>query len=264
MAALEHVVRLAATGNRFAVLDAFDAPLPADPAALARRLCADPEGPLDGLLLLTRADDPAAEVRMIVHNADGGRPEACGNGLRCVAKLARERGHVRADALVVQTDAGARRVALERADGRIVAAHAELGVPRVVATAERLAVGARVVEAFLVELGNPHCVLFVDADELGAVGELGPALERHPRFPAATNVELVAAGPAGIRMRVWERGVGETASCGTGAAAAACGLIVSGRARSPLSIELPGGTLDVRWDGPRASIVVGGPVGEPF
>lgn len=264
MATLEHVVRLAATGNRFAVLDAFDAPPPADPAALARSLCADPDGPLDGLLLLTRADDPAAEVRMIVHNADGGRPEACGNGLRCVAKLARERGHVRADAMLVQTDAGVRRVTLERQGQRIVAAHAELGRPRVLATAERLSAGARVVEAFLVDLGNPHCVLFVDAAELAAVEELGPALERHPRFPAGTNVELVALGPAGIAMRVWERGVGQTASCGTGAAAAACALIASGRAGSPLSIELPGGRLDVRWDGPQASIVVGGPVGEPF
>lgn len=263
MVVAEGLVRLEATGNRFALFDAFEQAPPADPGALARRVCAPAGGraPLDGLLIVARSER-GADLRMIVHNADGGRPESCGNGLRCVAKLARERGHVRRDDFRVETDAGTRRVVVELEQGRVRWAEAALGVPRVEALDERLEADGRLFPASIVSLGNPHCVLFVDELEGLALERLGPLLARHARFPAGTNVEFVLASEGGLAMRVWERGVGETLSCGTGAAAAAAVALVSGRARSPLALATRGGTLRVRWDGPGAEIHVGGAVGE--
>ncbi len=260
MVALEQPVFLAATGNRFALVDAVESAPPADPGALARRLCAEPARPLDGLLVVTRA--PGADVRMLVFNADGSRAEACGNGLRCVAKLARERGHAQGDGVLVATDAGARRVRLRREGGRVTWAEASLGEPRVVALDERIEADGRAHACALVELGNPHCVLFVERLDDGLFERLGPALARHPRFPAGTNVELVAPAPGGLAMRVWERGVGETASCGSGAAAVATAALLTGRARSPLALATRGGPLAVRWDGAGSEVFVGGGVEE--
>jgi len=270
MAVAERVVRLQATGNRFALFDAIEHEPPADLPALARRVCRAEHVPLDDLLVVARSER-GADVRMIVYNADGGRPESCGNGLRCVAKLARERGHVRSDELRIETDAGVRRVVVVREGERVRWAEAALGVPRVLALDERLLVDGRELACATVSLGNPHCVLFVDeVDDLEglALERLGPLIERHPRFPERTNAEFVVARGRGLAMRVWERGVGETASCGTGAAAVAAVALATGRGRSPLAIETRGGTLSVRQDQERAQqeagaeIFVGGAVGE--
>ena len=111
-------------------------------------------------------------------------------------------------------------------------------------------------------VGNPHCVLFVEDLESTPVEELGPRIEEHPRFPHGTNVEFVANTASGVAMRVWERGVGETASCGTGAAAVAVAALCTGRASAPLSVETGGGILQVAWEAPGEEVVVGGPVGE--
>jgi diaminopimelate epimerase len=264
MAVAEHVVRLEATGNRFALLDALEHEPPADLPALARRVCRAETAPLDGLLVVGRSDR-GADVRMIVFNADGGRPESCGNGLRCVAKLARERGHVRSDEMRIETDAGLRRVTVSREGGRVRWAEAALGVPHVMSLDERLLVDGRELSCSTVDLGNPHCVLFVEElAELEALAleRLGPQVERHPRFPSGTNVELVVARERGVAMRVWERGVGETASCGTGAAAATAVALATGRGRSPLAVETRGGTLTVRQERAGTEIFVGGAVGE--
>jgi diaminopimelate epimerase len=241
-------VHLSAAGNRFAVHDGFAGAALEDPGALARELCARAEPRLDGLLLLAR---PAAggDVRMIVFNADGSRPEACGNGLRCIAKLAVERGHARGPELVVETDAGPRRVRARIEAGRVVAALAHMGTPRLVSLDEPLHVRGELFRVHVVDLGNPHCVLFVAEPVRARIGELGAALERHPRFPARTNVELATVAADGLHARFWERGVGETASSGSGAAAVAAVAIATGRARSSVRVHAPGGTLEVEWTG---------------
>jgi diaminopimelate epimerase len=252
---------MSGAGNVFAVAVAEAGVPPDAKASLARDLC--PAGAviegvrLDGLLVVSRA--AGADCRMEVYNADGSRAEMCGNGLRCVALFARSRGLADADRVRVATDAGVREVELVREGRRIVGARAALGVPRVLAVDESIPLesGARSVVT-IVDVGNPHCVLFVADVARADVARLGPALERHPRFPARTNVEFcelaqrrirLRAWKPCIRLRVWERGVGETKACGTGACAAAVAASVAGGAKLPIEVELPGGRLQVDWDG---------------
>lgn len=249
-----------AAGNRFAVLDAFEHEPSGDPGRLATELCA--RHALDGVLIAARPR-AGGDCRMLVYNRDGSRAGACGNGLRALARWAVEHEHAN-DVLVIETDGGPRRVTCLREGDAIVGARAELGVPLLVEREAELAVGGAVLRAALVDLGNPHCVLDVPDVARAAVGELGPALERHPRFPGRINVSFVevtagTAGAAYLRVRTWERGVGETAACGTGAGAAAVVAITNGVARSPVTVETRGGSLQVTWDG-AGVLVLAGPV----
>ena len=240
------LVYLSATGNRFAVADAIGGPAPADPAALARSI--GEQGDADGLLLLLPPED-GGDCRMVLYNVDGSRPEACGNGLRCIARLAVTNGHASGDELVVETDAGLRRLRVLRRAGEIVAVRAEMGVPVVQAERTLLEVGGASVEVGLVSLGNPHCVLFVEDVESAPLETLGAAIERHARFPGRTNVEFVQQDGRLLRVRIFERGVGETDSCGTGVSAAAVIAIRRGLVRSPVPVHTRGGRLRVSWDG---------------
>ena len=256
MAEPSDIAFFSAAGNRFALARA----VAGDAAALARELAA--RHGLDGLLLCA-PPEAAGDCRMIVFNADGSRAGMCGNGLRCVARYALERGYApratRAGEVVVETDAGPRRVWVRREGGEIRSARSELGVPRLLELETRVDVGPSSLCATLVDLGNPHCVLFVrDVERLEIVG-LARALEHHPRFPERTNVEFVEPVSGGLRLRVHERGVGETASCGSGAGAAAAAAIRLGRARSPVRVFARGGELEVTWDG-SSTLFLEGPV----
>ncbi|MCZ6596435.1 MAG: diaminopimelate epimerase [Planctomycetota bacterium] len=253
------IVLMQATGNRFAVLDAVRDGPPDDPVAVALELCARER--VDGLLIVGAAPPKGGgdcDASMTLYNPDGSRPEACGNGLRCAARLLVERGHVRGTEVRLATDAGPRTVHLLRgADGQAVRATAVMGTPRIVDPAARLEVFGQVLEAVLVDMGNPHCVVFVDDVEVTPVSELGPTLERHARFPERTNVEFVHVRGDELVLRVWERGVGETASCGTGASAAAVAAIRAFRVRSPVAIETRGGRLVVEWHGSGPLVLTG-------
>jgi len=240
------LVYLSATGNRFAVADAIDGRAPADPVALARML--GEQGGADGLLLLLPPEKDG-DCRMVLYNVDGSRPEACGNGLRCIARLAVANGHVRGDELVVETDAGSRRLRVLRRSGEVVAVRAEMGVPVVQAERALLEVAGGSVEVGIAALGNPHCVLFVDDVESAPVETLGAELQAHPRFPERTNVEFVQPDGQLLRVRIFERGVGETDSCGTGVSAAAVIAIRRGLVSSPVAIHTRGGRLRVTWNG---------------
>ena len=251
----------AAAGNRFAVLDAFERE-PADPARLAREWSA--RLGLDGVLIAARPR-AGGDCRMLVYNKDGSRAEACGNGLRCVARWSVETGRA-PDELVIETDAGTRRIRCLRdgeargvLTGTIVGARAEMGVPRLIERTARLEVAGRTLDATLVDMGNPHCVLFVADVERAQVARIGPALEHHPRFPQRANVSFVQASRERLSVRTWERGVGETAACGTGAAASAVAALLHGRARSPVAIQTRGGELEVTWDG-AGVLFLAGPV----
>jgi len=251
---------LSAAGNRFAVLDALSEPPPLEPKRLVRELVRSrgPQAEIDGLLVLERASGPA-RFRMTVFNRDGSRPEACGNGLRCAAKLAVDRGHVRETTFVVETDAGDRTVSVELESGEVVRAATELGVPRVVAIDETLAIGSVPYSVHLVDMGNPHCVLFVADVAKAPVGELGPQLERHMHFRKGTNVDFVHVADGALHVRTWERGVGETASCGTGAAASVVAARATDRCTTPVRVHTRGGVLSVDWDGD-GELVLSGPV----
>lgn len=250
------------TGNNFALFDGFDGQVPEDPRAAALELCSAPlaaraesdanipaEFRLDGILLLQPARESGA-CRMVIYNADGSRPESCGNGLRCIAMVARARGHVSKDEFTILTDSGPRAARVLRSEDskEIVGAEISMGEPRVAERRVTLKTALGALEATLIDMGNPHCVVFVRDERETPVARLGPELEHHRHFPARTNVEFVTVRAHGLDMRVWERGVGETQACGTGACAAAVAAAVTQRATTPLDVRVPGGILHVVWD----------------
>lgn len=255
------------TGNRFALFDGYRDELPGDAADFARALCSDSaksaRGRLDGILLLLPGRSPS-ECRMIVHNADGSRPESCGNGLRCVARIARERAHVDSDAFTILSDAGPRAARVLRdAKGSIDEVEIEMGEPVVRERRITLKLDVGAIEATLVDVGNPHCVVFVSDPREVPLERLGPAVEHHRHFPSRTNVEFVAARGDHLEMRVWERGVGETLACGTGACAAAVAACITQRVPPSVSapgieVRLAGGVLHVRWDAPSGALTLRG------
>jgi diaminopimelate epimerase len=264
-----HLSKLQATGNDFLVVDA---PGP-DPETVAR-LCDRHRGVgADGLLALGRGHD-GADATMTVYNADGRRAEMSGNGIRCLAWVAVERGWVGDDRLVVDTESGRRSMDLERdpVTGRLLAASVDMG--RV--TFEPASIPFDGPSALDLEatyhgvtyhgdaagIGNPHLVLLVDDLERARVTQHGPHLEHDPRFPHGTNVEFVTpAGPDRLGMRVWERGVGETLSCGTGACAAAAVARRRGLVGPEVTVEVPGGELRVELG---ETVRLGGPVVHVF
>ncbi len=241
---------LSGIGNRFAVLDAVTDPAPRDPAALARALCASGgAGPrLDGLLLVLPAQ-AGGDVRMQLYNADGSAAETCGNGLRCVAKFAFERRLVTTRDFVVEDASGLHVSRVEPASGAIRSATVSMRRPRILARDERIEIldGARThsVAGARIDVGNPHFVVLVDDVASAPVTTDGPRLEKHAHFPAGTNVEFVAQRDGRWDVRVWERGVGETEACGSGACAVAAALVDRGLAQLPVDLHLPGGVLGI-------------------
>ena len=268
------LAKLHATGNDFLVWPRLDAEADAAPvpAALARALCDRHSGVgADGLILLTPGTD-GADATMTLHNADGGIAEMSGNGIRALAWAAAAAG-LGGDTLVVDTGGGRRTLELARgADGRVVAATVDMGpVSFDPATIPVDADSPFDLEAEFhgvtyrgdaAGMGNPHWVCFVD-DVAGArVTQHGPHLETDPRFPRHTNVEFVAPdGVNGLRMRVWERGVGETLSCGTGACASAAVAHRRDLVGPRVTVRVPGGELTVEVGD---TLRLGGPVVHVF
>jgi diaminopimelate epimerase len=202
---------------------------------------------------------------MTLRNADGGLAEMSGNGLRCLAYVAAREGLGSADSLIVDTAAGRRFVALERGPaGEVVAADVDMGP----VTFDPSSIGLDAPTAVDLEATfhgvtyRGDAVLFVDDPDEARVVQHGPRLERDERFPQRTNVEFVTVEARDrLRMRVWERGVGETLSCGTGACAAAAVAHRRGFVDALVSVIVPGGELRVRL---AETIVLGGPVTHVF
>jgi len=253
---------MSGAGNLFVVVDAFVEAPPRDPASVARAVCSEhgvvprPDG-----LILVRPSARGADCAMEIYNADGSRPETCGNGIRCAAKLAVERGHVRGDTFTIETDAGLRGVHVGREGTAVARARAQMGRARIVSPEEELVLGHDRLRCTSVDVGNPHCVLLVEDERTAPVERWGPAIARHPRFPSGTNVEFLASRAGALHLRVWERGVGETRACGSGACAAATVAEARGLAFWPIHLELPGGTLEVDRD-ESGELTLSGPVEE--
>jgi len=267
-----HLAKLHATGNDFLVWSMLDGAAAAVSPALARALCDRHTGiGADGLILLTPGTD-GADATMTLHNADGGTAEMSGNGIRALAWVAAEAG-LGGDALVVDTGAGRRTVELRRdAGGRVVQACVDMGSvtfdpARIPLDAESpfglsATLDGVTYTGDAAGMGNPHFVLLVDDVANASVIEHGPRLERDPRFPRRTNVEFVArAGAGALAMRVWERGVGETMSCGTGACAAAAVAVRRGLVGPHVTVTVPGGDLTVDVG---TTLRLGGPVVHVF
>lgn len=239
-------------GNDYVYVDAVAHPFPmARAGELARRWSDRHFGVgADGLIALSK--DPDGALRMHMWNADGSRAEMCGNGLRCLARFATERGHAMADKFSILTDAGVREVTLLAGDD----VRADMGMVTVAPPLQVEVLG--VVREFTTgDAGNPHAVAFVDDVEAAPVQQVGAALQAHPDFDAGVNVEFVEVlGGDRLRQRTYERGSGETLACGTGAAVAALAARARGNIRGPAAkVELRGGALTVFGEGPDLAIV---------
>ncbi|MFH1088014.1 MAG: diaminopimelate epimerase [Chloroflexota bacterium] len=254
-------VKLEGTGNDFVVVDARRKR--ADWASLARDMCRHHFGVgADGLIVLRRSS--VADIGVSFYNADGSEAEVCGNGLRCLGKYALERGIGTGARVAVETLSGVRLLEAEL-DGKVVVrVKVNMGAPRFrpgeiparvdgegpVLDHDVQAAG-REVPLSLVSMGNPHAVGFVSQPVGGyPLGEVGKQVENHPLFPQRINFEVARViRPGKIEVRVWERGVGETLSCGSGACAVAVVARLHGYTGVQTEIILPGGVLGISWDG---------------
>ena len=225
----------------------------------------------DGLILIRPSD--RADFEMAMYNADGSRGEMCGNGIRCVGKYVYDYGLTGKTEITVETLGGIKHLNLAVADGKVNLVRVDMGSP--VLEPEKIPVkmdGNRAVGVTLgacgreyrmtcVSMGNPHAVIFMEED----IGELplktiGPLFENHERFPNRVNTEFVnVLDRRTVRMRVWERGSGETLACGTGACAAAVASVLGGLTENELTVKLLGGDLQIEWDRNTDTVYMTGP-----
>jgi diaminopimelate epimerase len=262
-----HFVKMHGLGNDFVVMDDLAEELDLAPEAV-QWFCDRNFGiGGDGLILVRPATTPDADFFMLYYNADGTTAEMCGNGVRCFAKYVVDHGLLAADRdeVRVETLGGIKPVQVTRAyDGTLYLATVDMGEPvlKPVAVPTEMRCGNNddmVIQCALetevgtfevtpISMGNPHVVLWVDDVEAADVSTIGPAIENHPLFPNKTNVEFAElAGDNVVRLRVWERGVGETLACGTGACATAVVAALTNRTDRDVTIELLGGELEIRW-----------------
>ena len=229
----------------------------------------------DGLILVLPSQ--SAQFRMQVFNADGSEAEMCGNGIRMFARYVYEHGLTRDRELAVETLAGVIRPRLMVRGGRVASVRVDMGEPRLERSeipmrgkpgrviAEPLRVAGETHRVTAVSMGNPHCVIFVKEVAEFPVARVGPAIERHRAFPRRTNVEFVQVlGRSALRMRVWERGAGETLACGTGACATLVAAVLNGKADRKATVHLPGGDLKIEWRESDNHVYMTGPAEEVF
>jgi diaminopimelate epimerase len=263
-----------ASGNDFLIIDGIDGPAPdIDVPALCDRWTG---AGADGVIRVSAG--ASAPFRFDLTNADGSPAQMSGNGMRCLAAYLREGERLDVDEVDVETPAGIRHVTLRRDGLRVTEATVEMGSPNFTKAAipmigpawetfleQSLDLGGGMtVSATALSMGNPHLVLFVHEDpDRFHLEHMGPALERHELFPERTNVELALIDDEGIRVRVWERGVGETLACGTGACAVAVASNEAGRSARAATVRFRGGPLEVeRLDDGR--VLLGGPVAHVY
>jgi diaminopimelate epimerase len=259
-------------GNDFVVIDAVREPVALSPEQVRfmahRRLGIG----CDQVLVVEAPDREEVDFGYRIFNADGNEVEQCGNGARCFARFVREHGLTDKDEIAVST-AGGVIVLRVQPDGQV---SVDMGEPRLdpasipfeadkIALSYPLEVDGRLLEIAAVSMGNPHAVLRVDDVQTAPVAQLGPLIEHHARFPRQVNagfMEIVS--PEHIRLRVHERGTGETLACGTGA----CAAVVAGRIQGLLvervAVDLPGGRLMISWRGDGAAVTMTGPATSVF
>jgi len=269
--------KLQGAGNDFILVESND--LNRDWSGLARKMCDRHFGiGADGLLVLLPSK--VADFKMREFNTDGSEAEACGNGLRCLLKYIVETKLAKAAApeISVETMAGVRKFKPQRSGGKVTKLQVGMGTPRFdareipvdidPAKAARvksmlnysITVGGKELFLNFVSMGNPHAVYFWQKPVAEfPLSQVGPEVEHHRIFPRRTNFEVARVIDRNqIEVRVWERGVGETLACGTGSCAVAVAAQLNGYVASPVKIKLPGGILDVDWDG-KGEVLLGGP-----
>ncbi|MBR2527500.1 MAG: diaminopimelate epimerase [Blautia sp.] len=234
----------------------------------------------DGLILIKPS--PLADCEMEMYNLDGSKGAMCGNGIRCVAKYVFDHGIARKTPLTIATGSGIKKVDLLIEGGKVSQVKVNMGNP--ILDAEKipvnsvyfpnspvislpLEVNGQSWDITAVSMGNPHAVTFMDSLDGLQIESIGPLFENHPAFPDRVNTEFVQVLEQNrMRMRVWERGSGETLACGTGACAVAVAAILTKRATasSPVTVELAGGSLEIFWDQPSDQVFMTGPAVEVY
>ena len=259
-------------GNDFMVVDGVTQKVYFTPEII-RRLADRHFGiGFDQLLLVEPPYDPEQDFHYRIYNADGSEVQQCGNGARCFARFVRLKGLTNRDRIAVSTMSG--RIVLQLEPDNQVTVN--MGVPefepaKVPFRAQKaektylLRVEEQTVMCGVVSMGNPHCVLEVESVKSAPVESLGPLLESFDRFPERVNVgfmEVVSAGE--VRLRVYERGAGETLACGTGACAAGVIGMSQGKLAERVRVHLPGGSLQIAWKGPGTPVYMTGPAEHVF
>ena len=259
-------------GNDFVVIDATRAPVALTPERV--RAIADRHFGVgcDQLLVVEPAGRPDVDFRYRIFNADGGEVEQCGNGARCFVRFVHDKGLTGRREIRVETRSGVIAPRL-REDGLVTV---EMGVPALEpaavpfvsdsdAVVQPLEVGADTIAITAVSMGNPHAVQVVADVATAPVAEQGALIERHPRFPARVNAGFMeVVTPRHIRLRVFERGAGETLACGSGACAAVVAGILRGLLESPVRVDTRGGALEIAWAGPGTPVLMTGPAVSVF
>ena len=256
----------------------------------------------DGLIFINPSDK--ADFEMEMYNADGSRSEMCGNGIRCVGKYVFDHGLTDREKITVESFGAVKTLELYVSDGKVKTVRVDMGSPVLVpekvpvditafcdidntqasvagdtaatdpATSIKdkdavinmpLKVAGEIYNVTCVSMGNPHAVVFVDNVDDFPLDKTGPLFENHPAFPARTNTEFVTVkSDEKVRMRVWERGTGETLACGTGCCATAVACILNGKTGNKVEVEVLGGKIDIEWDRERDIIYMTGPAETVF
>lgn len=238
----------------------------------------------DGLILIKASD--VADFEMDMYNADGSRGKMCGNGIRCVAKYVYDHGLTDKTTITVNTLSGIKTLKLTVEDGKVSKVRVDMGEPELIPAqvpvkasvlgladdrreaivAEPLEIKGRSYDITCVSMGNPHCITFIGEDVRDfPLEEVGPVFEKHELFPERVNTEFInVIDKDHLRMRVWERGSGETLACGTGACAVAVASYLNGFTGRSVDIELLGGHLEVVYDEKTNHVFMTGPATEVF
>lgn len=259
-------------GNDFVVIDAISQPL-AMTSDLAKRLGDRRFGVgCDQILIVERPTQAGVDFRYRIFNADGSEVEQCGNGARCFVRFVFDKALTTKTEIRVETRSGI--IAPRLAENGLVTV--EMGVPvfdpaRIPfvsdsdAVIQPLEINGETIAITAVSMGNPHAVQVVSDVDTAPVARQGPLIEHHPRFPARVNAGFMQVlGNNAIRLRVFERGAGETLACGTGACAAVVAGIQRGLLASPVHVEARGGELSIAWNGPGTPVLMTGPAVSVF
>lgn len=248
-------------GNDYVYINGFEETVE-EPSKLARKISDRHFGiGSDGLILIKPSDK--VDFAMDMYNADGSRSEMCGNGIRCVGKYVYDFGLTDKRNLTIETLAGIKDLTLHVDEntekGKVKEVTVNMGKPIIEHRDFPLIVDGKTFSVTCVSMGNPHCITFVKDVSKVPLEQFGSKIEHHPTFPNRTNVEFVQVLDRNrLKIRVWERGTGETLACGTGACAAAVAGILNLKMESELAVELLGGTLKVRWDRKKDAVYMTG------
>ncbi len=279
MPSLIPFTKMEGLGNDYVYINGFEVHVP-DGAALARAISDRHFGVgSDGLVLILPS--ATADVRMRMFNSDGSEAEMCGNASRCVGKYVYDHGIVKKPVLRLETRAGIKVLHLVLENGAAIGARVDMGEPELLpdmipvaptdggdesrCVDRRLPVAGTDWRITCVSMGNPHAVTFVEDVQQLDLPKLGPLFEHHAWFPRRVNTEFVQVlNAARVRMRVWERGAGETLACGTGACATAVACVLNRRTGRRIQVDLLGGALDIEWSAADNHVYMTGPARTVF